>query len=128
MTGSNNEKQARIAKAALTAFFNIASKWELSPEEQRTLLGNTEQSTFQMWQTDKSAASLPQDTLERVSYILGIYESLHVLLPSSGSADSWVKKPNNAKLFAGSTALDRMMRGDIEDLAVVRRYLDAQRA
>ncbi len=116
-----------MAKVALTVFFNIADKWDLSVEEQRTLLGNPVDSTFQLWQTNKSAADLPQDILERISYILGIYEALHVLFKLKASADSWVKKPNKAKLFAGGTALDRMLRGDIEDLAVVRRYLDAQR-
>jgi len=62
-----------------------------------------------------------------LSYILGIYKALQVLLPSTESADAWVKKPNTAPLFGGKSALDRMLGGNVADLLVVRQYLDARR-
>ena len=65
--------------------------------------------------------------LERISYLLGIYKALHILLPTEHAANAWLKKPNTAPLFAGQTALKKMLRGSIVDLADVRRYLDAQR-
>jgi hypothetical protein len=34
---------------------------------------------------------------------------------------------NTAPLFAGKSALDRMLGGQVADLFVVRQYLDAQR-
>jgi len=47
--------------------------------------------------------------------------------PDEASADAWVKKPNDAPLFNGRSALDRMLSGQVADLFVVRQYLDAQR-
>ena len=69
----------------------------------------------------------PKDALERISYILGIYKALQILLPDEKAADQWVKRPNTAPLFGGRSALDRMMSGQVADLFVVRQYLDAQR-
>jgi hypothetical protein len=42
-------------------------------------------------------------------------------------ADEWIRKPNTAPLFAGKSALARMLGGQVADLFVVRQYLDAQR-
>ena len=68
-----------------------------------------------------------RDVLERVSYVLGIYKALQILLPDERAADAWVHQPNTAPLFAGRPALDRMLSGNVADLFVVRSYLDAQR-
>lgn len=111
---------------ALRAFFRIAALWGLSVEQQMTLLGVSARSTFFKWRKD-GAAALPKDMLERISYILGIYKALHILLPDEAAADSWIKRPNGAPLFGGRSALDRMLSGQVADLFVVRRYLDAQR-
>ena len=73
------------------------------------------------------AARLSSDTLERISYVMGIYKALHILLPTKEMADGWVKKPNTAQGFGGRSALERMLAGRVLDLADVRRYLDAQR-
>ena len=73
------------------------------------------------------ASRLPQDTLERISYVMGIYKALHILLPTSSAADAWIKKPNAAPITSGKTALERMRGGRVMDLADVRRYLDAER-
>ncbi len=91
-----------------------------------TLLGVTARSTFFKWKKDPNTA-LPKDTLERISYILGIYKALQILLPDEKAADDWVKRPNEAPLFSGRSALDRMLSGQVADLFVVRQYLDAQR-
>ena len=69
-------------------------------------------------------ASIPKDTLERISYILGIYKGLQILLPET--ADQWVRKPNNAGIFGGRSAVERMASGNVADLYVVRQYIDAQ--
>ena len=64
---------------------------------------------------------------ERISYLLGIYKALQMLFPEPAQADAWVKKPNQAPLFGGRSALERMLGGQVADLYVVRQYLDAQR-
>ena len=117
----------RLSGPALRTFFRIAQLWGLSVNEQMILLGLTARSTFFKWKKNPNTV-LPKDTLERISYILGVYEALQILLPDERAADEWVKLPNAAPLFAGRSALDRMLSGQVADLFVVRQYLDAQRS
>lgn len=115
-----------LSGPALRTFFRIADLWGLSVDEQMTLLGITARSTFFKWKKDANTA-LPRDTLERISYILGVYKALQILLPDEKAADGWIRRPNAAPLFGGRSALDRMLSGQVADLFVVRQYLDAQR-
>ncbi len=111
---------------ALRTFFKIAERWNLNVEEQMKLLGITARSTFFKWKQDQEGR-LSMDTLERISYILGIFKSINILLPEEVAADAWIKKANDAPIFSGKSALDRMLSGHVSDLFVVRQYLDAQR-
>ena len=111
---------------ALRTFFRIARLWDLSVAEQMALLGVTARSTFFKWKKNPGTV-LPKDTLERISYVLGIYKALQILLPDERAADGWVKRPNSAAPFGGRSALERMSSGQVADLFVVRQYLDAQR-
>jgi uncharacterized protein (DUF2384 family) len=120
-----SEAQAAGA-AALRAFARIADLWHLSIAEQLTLLGLSSRSTYFKWRKEREAR-LPRDTLERISYILGIYKALQELLPDTRAADEWVRRPNEATVFGGKSALDRMLSGNVSDLYIVRQYLDAQR-
>jgi hypothetical protein len=114
-----------LSGPALRTFFNIAEAWHLTNDEQMTLLG-AERSTFYKWKRERDGL-LSKDTLERVSYILGIFKALNILLPKAEAADAWIRRPNTAPLFGGKSALDRMLSGKVSDLYVVRQYLDAQR-
>lgn len=109
---------------ALRTFFRIAEAWNLQEQEQMRLLGLESRSTFQSWKRGV-VATIPKDALERISYVLGIYKGLHILLPKT--ADQWIRKSNTAGIFGGRSALDRMTSGNVADLYVVRQYVDAQR-
>lgn len=110
---------------ALKAFFGITHKWKLTPEQECILLGATK-TTFYRWKKHKEGV-LNRDTLERISYVLGIYKDLRILLPNEEAANKWIHKPNSAPLFGGKSALDKLLIGRVVDLADVRRYLDAER-
>jgi hypothetical protein len=112
--------------AGLRAFTKIAELWHLSIPEQLALLGIGSRSTYFKWRKE-SHPKLPRDTLERLSYLLGIYKALQLLLPDNQAADEWVRRPNDAPLFGGKSALERMLSGNVADLYIVRQYLDAQR-
>lgn len=116
---------ARAAAAALRTFFRMADAWSLSVTEQTVLLGAARTTLYQ-WKQGK-VAPLDRHLLERLSHLFGIYSSLQILFPATGRADEWIRKPNTAPLFAGRSALERMLGGQIADLFVVRQYLDAQR-
>ena len=71
---------------------------------------------------------MSRDVLERISYVLGIYKALQILIPdaeTSGRVDRQVR--TRLPLFGGHSALDRMLGGNVGDLYAVRQYLDAQR-
>ena len=115
-----------LSGPALRTFFRIADAWKLSPNEARRILGDPPRSTFFLWKRAREG-QLSRDALERVSYVLGIYKALQILLPDKDAADTWIRRPNSAPLFGGGPALDRMLSGNVADLYVVRQYLDAQR-
>jgi len=117
---------SELGGPALRAFFKLAEQWGLRISDQRRLLGDPPESTFYKWKRQQEG-SLGRDVLERISYLLGIYKDLQILFPDASQADAWVRKPNQAPLFGGRSALDRMMGGQVADLYVVRHYLDAQR-
>ncbi len=117
----------QMAAAGLRAFERIAQAWGLSIDEQLALLGQPSRSTFFAWRRAPESARLPRDTLERLSYLLGIYKSLQILLPEPAAADAWVRRPNDAPPFGGGSALQRMLAGNVADLHLVRSYLDGVR-
>jgi hypothetical protein len=56
---------------------------------------------------------------------MGIHKALRYLFKEPERAHAWVRKPN--AVFNGQSALERMLAGDVIDLAAVRGYLDAER-
>jgi Protein of unknown function (DUF2384) len=116
---------AQAAAAGLRTFFRLAEAWQLGIVEQATLLG-VARTTLYQWKQGK-VGPLDRHQLERLSHLFGIYSSLHILFPVAARADEWIRKPNAAPLFAGRSALERMLGGQVADLFVVRQYLDAQR-
>ena len=126
-TGQGGSREiAAAGGAGLRAFTRIAELWHLTIPEQLSLLGITSRSTYFKWRKEPQPR-LPRDTLERLSYLLGIYKALQLLLPDTRAADEWIRRPNEAPQFGGRSALQRMLSGNVADLFVVRQYLDAQR-
>jgi hypothetical protein len=114
----------KTAQVALSVFFNIMDAWQVRAKDQIVLLGKPAESTFYNWKKGK-VTSLSLDTLERISYVLGIYKALGSLFSSRTQADAWPQKKNKA--FNNQTALEFMLKGSMINLSDMRRYLDAQR-
>ncbi len=119
-------KPAALAGGALRTFFNIVQEWGLKDAEARELLG-CPANTYYRWKRNPDSARLGQDTLERISYIFGIYKNLQILYPLKSAATSWVRRANRAPQFGGQPPLARMRGGRVADLYETRRYLDARR-
>lgn len=118
---------AELGRVAAKLFLAIADEWGLS-QQQRAVLAGVGRTTLHNWKQRVDAGeplTLPVDTLERLSYVAGIYKALQLLLPTREHWAEWIKKPNRD--FGGQSALERMLGGRVMDLADVRRYLDAQR-
>lgn len=110
----------------MRTFFRIIDAWGLTATDARLLLGTPPSSTYYKWKSG-DVGTVSRDLLERVSYVLGIYKALQILLPVPSAADAWISKPNDASIFGGRSALDVMRSGNVADLYLVRQYLDAQR-
>lgn len=109
---------------ALRAFNQIAKAWSLTTSEQSAVLAQPEDIVVAVAQTGV-IEGLPPETLERISYVLGIYRALHTIFPNQAQADGWIRRPNTAGLFKGAPALALMCSGKIEDLASVLAFLEA---
>lgn len=123
-TTANQMDRKDLTGPALRTFFRIADAWGLKEHEQMQILGLDSRSTFQSWKRG-GVAAISKDALERISYVMGIYKGLQILLPKT--ANEWIRKPNTASLFGGRPAIERMTSGNVADLFVVRQYVDAQR-
>jgi hypothetical protein len=115
----------RLSQSAVDGFFAILEKWDVSIEKGGDMLGGRPRSS--MYKMKTAAGTLTQDELTRVSYFVGIYEALHILLPEE-LADLWVTQANDDPLFAGRTPLDFIVREGIPGLHQVRSLLDAARS
>jgi hypothetical protein len=123
-TQLEHQDPRQVSRVSLKVFFNIAALWGLNREEEQVLLGEPARSTFYRWRKGEGPA-LPRDTLERISYVMGIYKALRILFPTEDQANAWPRKANSH--FGGESALGVMLHGNLVNLADVRRYLDHAR-
>ena len=122
------QQEMEMGTVGLRLFFRLAEKWSLSQSEQINLLGDPGRTTLHRWHSEIEQGKhirLSKDTIERLSYIAGIYKALQLLFENKENWNEWIKKPNSA--FGGQSALSVMLGGNVVDLATVRAYLDAQR-
>jgi hypothetical protein len=121
---SSAEITSAEAAAMLRAALNLFRLWGVDDEQGRVLLGQPSARTYARWKAG-DVARLPHDTRQRLSYLMGIHKALRHMFKEPERAYAWVGKANAA--FGGQSALERMLAGDVTDLAAVRSYLDAER-
>ena len=111
--------------AMLRAFFNLAERWSLNDREAQILLGQPAPRTYARWKSGTAdLARIPHDTRQRLSMLMGIHKALRYMFSDTKRGYAWLRRSNLA--FAGQSALERMLSGEIVDLASVRGYLDAE--
>lgn len=101
------------AGAGLRTFARIAEQWKIPARDAMALLGVDSRSTYyelmKRAREAKEVKGLSRDQLDRLSYLLGVYEAVRVLFPhSQDSRDNWVSRPNTAAPFAGHPPLEVM--------------------
>jgi len=121
---SRLQTRERLSQSAVEGFFAITDKWRVPVEKAGDLLGGMARSSVYKLKT--AAGTLRQDELTRISYIVGIYKALHILLPDE-LADQWVNQANDNILFGGQSPLEYMVKAGIPGLQQVRSLLDAAR-
>jgi hypothetical protein len=123
---ANAEERGRLSQSALKGFIAVVAKWGLNEAQARALLGGVASSTFHAWKTNPKGRRLDQDTLTRISLVIGIYKALNIYFGRPW-ADRWVGLENRGPLFAGQTPLAYMIRFGQPGMVEVRRMLDAWR-
>jgi hypothetical protein len=119
------------AGAGLRTFARIADRWKLSAADAMALLGMESRSTYyellKRARGSREVKGLSKDQLDRLSYVLGIYEAIRVLFPhSEETRDSWVSSSNAAPMFAGRSPLE-IMRSSMIGLYQTFAHLAAAR-
>jgi len=120
---SRLETRERLSHSAIEGFFAIIDKWGLSMEQAGNLLGDRPRSS--VYKLRSVPKTLGPDELTRISYLVGIYKALHILLPDE-LAHQWMTRPNDNPLFRGRPPLDYVLRG-IPAMQQVRSLLDTAR-
>lgn len=111
------------AAAMFRAIVNLFRLWEITDEQAAIVLDMPVRS-YSRWKADGSGR-IDRDKKARLSNLMGIHKALRIIFQEPRRAYSWIKAPNEA--FAGRSALDIMLGGELTDLMRVRRYLDAER-
>jgi Protein of unknown function (DUF2384) len=115
-----------MSSAAVRLFLKLADHWNLSVDQRLALLGDISRQTYHNWQRGK-VGTLSRDQLERISLLLGTHKGLKLLFADEAAGLRWFKSSNLDLPFGGAAPLDRALRGGIDDLYAVRRYIDAWR-
>ncbi|HWL40023.1 MAG TPA: antitoxin Xre-like helix-turn-helix domain-containing protein [Gemmatimonadaceae bacterium] len=120
------------AGAGLRTFARIAALWKLSAADAMSLLGVDSRSSYydllKRAREARQVNGLSRDQLDRLSYLLGIYESIRTLFPhSEETRNAWISRPNTAPLFTGRAPLD-VMRASMIGLYQTFAHLAAARA
>jgi hypothetical protein len=127
---SDAATRRRLSPAAVKGFLAIMEKWRLRDPDARALLGGMSTGSFYALKKETKdrvlERALDQDTLTRVSLLLGIFKALNILY-SRKLADAWMTLPNSNPMFQGLTPLAYMVQRGQPGMVHVRQLLDARR-
>jgi hypothetical protein len=120
------ETRERLTPAAVGGMVRLAEIWRLTNAEMCALLGDVSERTWFRMKKGDWSGTLSQDTLTRVSALVGIFKGLRLLF-SAPLSDDWVRLENRGPLYGGRRPLDAMIEGGIPKLLEIRRHIDALR-
>ena len=123
---SDASTRKRLTPVGIKAILRIAEKWGVKDQDARELLGGVSSGSFYGLKKTPGARALDQDTLTRISLLIGIFKALNILY-SQRLADAWMTLPNSNPMFRGSTPLAYILRLGQPGMVRVRELLDSRR-
>lgn len=114
------EMRRWVSPKAIRVFRGISAAWELSFVEEMALLG-LPRPVWSRYLRGREVV-LPCETLRRIALTARVFEAVNMLFPPH-RADTWMRSPNSARLFAGRTAVDLMVEEGRAGVRAVRLYL-----
>jgi len=119
-------KRAELSPAAIEAFLRLCGIWHLTAKQSLALLGEGSERTWFRIKAREWDGILSQDSLTRVSALVGLYKGLHLLF-SDPLAEEWIRRPNTEEFFENLSPLNFMIAGGIPAMLQTRGYIDALR-
>jgi hypothetical protein len=110
-------------EAMFRAVLNLFGKWSVTDDQAAALLDMPVR-TYRRWKAE-GPGRLSRDGRARLSNLMGIHKALRMIFNEAQRGYAWVRAANQG--FAGASALDVMLGGELTDIMRVRRYLDAER-
>ncbi|MBY8825169.1 MbcA/ParS/Xre antitoxin family protein [Sphingomonas colocasiae] len=110
-------------EAMFRAVLNLFGKWNVTDDQAAALL-DMPLRTYRRWKAE-GPGRLSRDGRARLSNLMGIHKALRMIFNEAQRGYAWVRAANQG--FAGASALDVMLGGELTDIMRVRRYLDAER-
>jgi hypothetical protein len=120
------QTREELSPTAVDAFLTLSDIWRLSTKQSVALLGEGSERTWFRIKAKDWDGTLSQDSLTRVSALVGIYKGLHLLF-SEALADDWIRRPNAEEIFSGVSPLEFMIADGIPAMIQTRGYIDALR-
>ena len=111
------------ALAMFRAARNLFGKWGLTDDQAATLLDMPVRS-YRRWKSE-GPGRISRDGRARLSNLMAIHKALRIIFAEPQRGYGWIRSGNAA--FAGASALEVMLGGELTDIMRVRRYLDAER-
>jgi Protein of unknown function (DUF2384) len=116
----------RLSPTGIKAFLRIMDSWGIKDQDARDLLGGVSSGSFYALKKEPVRRVLDQDTLTRISLLIGMFKALNILY-SQKLADAWMTLPNSNPMFRGSTPMAYILRLGLPGMVEVRQLLDARR-
>lgn len=123
---SDLDVRRRLSPAAIEGFLRMMELWHIRDIDARQLLGGLSTGSYHAFKKQTASRVLAQDTLTRVSLLIGIFKALNILF-SEPLADRWMTLPNTNPIFRGSTPLAYMLQQGLPGMLEIRRLLDSRR-
>ena len=123
----SREDCQRFSGPCLRSFFKVAEEWKLNDKEQMRLLGIKSYQALNRRRKGKKVI-LNNTQIEMLGWVFSIYKDLYILFKNTEAVNEWMKKPNQAPMFQGKSAMEYIMKGDLpmERMLNVRNYIKSQ--
>ena len=123
---ADHATRERLSPTGIKAVFRIMGRWGIKDQDARDLLGGVSSGSFYGLKKEPGRRVLDQDTLTRISLLIGMFKALNILY-SRRLADAWITLPNSNPMFRGSTPLAYILRLGQPGMVELRQMLDARR-
>ncbi|MGI9523176.1 MAG: MbcA/ParS/Xre antitoxin family protein [Hyphomicrobiaceae bacterium] len=111
-------------QAMQRAIIILFAKWRVKDADAAIILGGISTKRLQRWR-DGDYGRVTRDLADRLSNLLGIHKALRIIFSDPQRGYDWMS--TQSPIFGDQSALDLLLRGGMEDLIRVRRYLDSVR-